>query len=461
MPREHRAGKRGARRQANRRAAQVDLRPEQRERLLRPDRFGRRQLRYSIVRPFTPPRAFTYRKYAAAPFVNPDGGPTPPITIGTRRADRGRHQHERNEPQQPPHRTSVNSPPRRRRRREHLPAPVLRVADPEHDDPEPRRLRADLPDLGGGPLRGRLHGPGGRLLRGTGEGRLRADHHRRHDHPQGSALLRVQLPRPVGGRAGRRPREGRGRRPPARVQARLPAPARRPARDSGAEEGPGLRLRCRVVHGRAEPDPARRVPERADAEGARGARDRRDPGCLRVVCAAGGRGRARRRRVPHVARLPALAVPLAALQPPSGPLGRLVREPAALPARGDDADPGGDRRRAVPRLPDQLDLVLARRPRAGGREADRRRPRAAGGRRLRQPLRRRPPLVHPHADDLRARLGARLHEGGQGGLVEAGAAGRPDHAPEDRRGDPRCGRGRRDPARAAAVRRRRVGGQGA
>ena len=101
-----------------------------------------------------------------------------------------------------------------------------------------------------------------------------------------------------------------------------------------------------MVHGRAEPGPARRVPERADAEGARGARDRGDPRLVRVLGAAGDRGRARRRRVPHVARLPALAVPLAALQPPHGPLGRLVRESAALPDRGDAQNPHRDRRRA-------------------------------------------------------------------------------------------------------------------
>ena len=100
-----------------------------------------------------------------------------------------------------------------------------------------------------------------------------------------------------------------------------------------------------------------------------------------------------------------MAVPLALLQPAHRSLGRLVREPAAVPGRGARPDPRGDRRRAVPRLPDQLDLVLAGRSRARGREADRRRLRGTIRRRLRQPLGRRPPLLHPHADDVRGRLG--------------------------------------------------------
>ena len=254
--------------------------------------------------------------------------------------------------------------------------------------------------------------------------------------------------------------EGRGGRPQARLQDHLPAPARRPARVGGAEDRPRARLRRGVVHGRAEPGPAGRVPERADAEGARGARDPGDLRLVRLGGTAGDRGRARRRRVPHVARLPAVAVPLAALQPPAGPLGRLVREPPALPGRGDDADPGGDRRRALPRLPDQLDLVLAGRPRARGHPADRRRHRAAVRHRLRRPLRRRAPLVHPHADDLRGRLGAGVHARGQDRVDEAGAARRPDHQAGGRRGAARLGRRGRDPARAAALRRRRVGQQG-
>ena len=214
-----------------------------------------------------------------------------------------------------------------------------------------------------------------------------------------------------------------------------------------------------------EPGAARRVPERADAEGARGARDRGDPRLVRVRGAAGDRGRPRRRRVPHVARLPALAVPLAALQPPHRPLGRLVREPAALPGRGDDADPRGDRRRAVPRLPDQLDLVLARRPRARGHPADRRRPRARVRRRLRRPLRRRPPLVHPHADDLRGRLGARVHARGQDGLdrsrccSSAGSRSRRSPRSCSPRATPTrsCSRGRCSPTPSGRRRRARAG----
>ena len=57
-------------------------------------------------------------------------------------------------------------------------------------------------------------------------------------------------------------------------------------------------------------------------------------------------------------------------------------------------------------------------------------------RRLRRPLGRRPPLVHPHADDLRGRLGARVHARGEDGVDEARAARRPDH--EARRSPRSC-----------------------
>ena len=131
----------------------------------------------------------------------------------------------------------------------------------------------------------------------------------------------------------------------ARLQTRRAASSRRSSRDAGVEEGSGLRRRRGVVPRGAEPGAARRVPERADAEGARGARDRGPAPGLRGRGLAGGRRRPRRRRVPHVARLPALAVPLAALQPSQRPLGRLLREPPALPRRGTPPDPG---RRSAP-----------------------------------------------------------------------------------------------------------------
>ena len=108
-----------------------------------------------------------------------------------------------------------------------LSAALLGVEDPIDDDRQPGRLRAHLPDLGGRSLRGDLHRPGRRLLRGASARRLRADHHRRHDHPSRGALLGVQLPRALEGRPGRRPRpRGRGRAPP-RLQARVPAAAPR------------------------------------------------------------------------------------------------------------------------------------------------------------------------------------------------------------------------------------------
>ena len=124
-----------------------------------------------------------------------------------------------------------------------------------------------------------------------------------------------------------------------------------------------------------------------------------------------------------------VAVPLAALQPPHRWLGRLVREPPALPARGAAARSAtaigdepflGYRINSTSFWPGDLEMDDVKRIVA--------RSRGAGRRRLRQPLGGRPPLVHPHADDLRAGLGARLHEGGQGGLGEARPARRADHA---------------------------------
>src|SRR3954453_20769653 len=75
-----------------------------------------------------------------------------------------------------------------------LPAALLRMADPIDAGRESRRLRTRLPDLGGRSLRGGVHRPGRRLLRGAGARRVRADHHRRNDHPPRGALLGVQLP---------------------------------------------------------------------------------------------------------------------------------------------------------------------------------------------------------------------------------------------------------------------------
>ena len=191
------------------------------------------------------------------------------------------------------------------------------MADPEHDDPESSRVRAYLPDLGRGSSGGRLHRSGGRVLRGARESGRRPDHHRGHDHRPRVALLRVQLPRALERRAGGGAREGCGSGSPPRLQARRAAPPRRPQGDARPQEGSGVRLRRGVVSRGAEPGSARRVPERADAEGARGARDRGAPAGVRGRGPAGRRGRPRRRRVPHVARLPAVAVPVAALQPPA------------------------------------------------------------------------------------------------------------------------------------------------
>ena len=67
-----------------------------------------------------------------------------------------------------------------------------------------------------------------------------------------------------------------------------------------------------------------------------------------------------------------------------------------------------NRRPRDPRLSHQLDLVLGRRSRDRGRQARSRRSRAADRHRLRQRVGRSPSLVDPHADDLRAGMGARI-----------------------------------------------------
>ena len=139
------------------------------------------------------------------------------------------------------------------------------------------------------------------------------------------------------------------------------------------------------------------------------------------------RGGARRGRAPSESRLPALAVHLAALQQAHRPLGRLPGEPPALPARGVEADARRRRRRQVRRLPHQLDLVLAGRSRNRRGARHRRRDREAGGHRLRQRLGRRASRLHPHADGVRGRLGARLRPQDSRDFVEAGAAGWPHH----------------------------------
>ena len=77
--------------------------------------------------------------------------------------------------------------------------------------------------------------------------------------------------------------------------------------------------------------------------------------------------------------------------------------------------------------------------------------------RLRERVGRRPPLVHPHADDLRARLGARVYAGDQEVSTKPVLLVGRITKPGGRRRAARLGRRRRDPARAADVRRRGVG----
>ena len=196
------------------------------------------------------------------------------------------------------------------------------------------------------------------------QGRLRADHHRRHIIQQRRSTGTVAFP----GLWNDEQVEGL-RRSSTRCTrhgcSSRPAPARRAcARRPVLKKDRAYDLDATWYARRAEPGAARRVPVRADAEGARGARDRGDARGLRRRPAARDRGRRRRRRrVPPRPRLPAVAVPVAALQPPHRPLGRLrTRTGCASRSRrcGGCAQAIGDER--LPRLPHQLDVVLARRP---------------------------------------------------------------------------------------------------
>ena len=306
-----------------------------------------------------------------------------------------------------------------------LSAALLGVADPIDDDREPRGLRAHVPDLGGRSVRGDLHRPGRRLLRGASPRRLRADHHRRHDHPPRGALLGVQLPRPLEGRPGRRASRA----------------SRRPCTATAASS------RCSSCTPACAPCPcSRRIPRttstrsgtwsrraRSRPASTRTRRCRRSSRSTRSRTCSSAYADAARRAI--AAGLDGVEyhmshgyLPWQFLSPlynhRTDGWGGSYENRLRFPVESMTARARGDRRRGLPRLPHQLDLVLAGRPRDGRRQAHRRRPRAGGRPRLRQPLRRRAPLLHPHADDLRAGLGARLHEGRQGGVDEARPARR-------------------------------------
>ena len=155
-----------------------------------------------------------------------------------------------------------------------------------------------------------------------------------------------------------------------------------------------------VAHGRAQPGAARGVPGRAGAQGARGARDRGDPRRLRVGRPARDRGRPRRRRVPHGARLPAVAVPLAALQPAAPTAGAASYENRLrFPVEAMRPYPPAIGRQTFLGYRDQLDLVLGRRPRAR-RTSSRSSPTSRSGCDVDYVdlSRGRAPLLHPHAD---------------------------------------------------------------
>ena len=285
------------------------------------------------------------------------------------------------------------------------------------------------------PYEGDLHRSGGRLLRGAGEGRLRADHHRRHGHPPERDVLAVPLPGPLGRPADRRAR-ARSRRPctgtGASSRASCCTSACAPRRCSKTDPAYDFDATWYMVAPSQVPPgeyPNAPMPKELEEHEIEEILGWYEAAARRAI-AAGLDG--------VEFHMSHGYLPWQFLSPlynhRSDRWGGSYENRLRFPVEAMSADPRGDRRRAVHRLPDQLDLVLARRPRARGHPADRRRPRARVRRRLRRPLGGRPPLVHPHADDLRGRLGARVHARGQDGLDEAGAARRPDHPARGRRG---------------------------
>ena len=229
----------------------------------------------------------------------------------------------------------------------------------------------------------------------------------------------------------------------------------------GAQDRPGLRRRRDVVHGGAQPDPAGRVPGRADAQGARGARDPQIldgyESAARRAIAAGLDGVEF-----HMAHgyLP-VAVPVAALQPAHRSLGQLLREPAALLGRGDAAHPIGDRRQGVARLP------RSTRPPSG--RATSSRPTSSASSPTSTPTRRR--LRRASRRACTTRSSTRRWSTRRAGSGSTPATikevtdtpvllvGRITTPRPPRRSAGRQGR-RRDPAGTADVRRRRLGQQG-
>ena len=284
----------------------------------------------------------------------------------------------------------------------------------------------------------------GRLLRGAGAGRHRADRDRG---------LRAQPLRPDGrGNPGpRQPRQGEGAQadhgsgPPARHQN---LPADPPCRALRAARGDR-----RPVAG---PDPDQQGPApRAERGGGRGHRRG-----FRAQRRSRPRGGIRRRRGDGLRRLPDHPVLRLRDQPARRRLGRRLREPHPLPRRDRPPDPRTRRRR----LPADLPYFGAR---SGRGRADRRRDggaRPRGGR-----CGRRHPVVRHR---LARGPGADHREGGSArrlGPVRrpAQARGRDPHGglqphqrARDRRGDPGGGRCRPRRARPAPPRRPRLRRQG-
>ena len=196
--------------------------------------------------------------------------------------------------------------------------------------------RAPEPDHADGPLQGlrrlrRRVAPGPRLLPRARPGRGRA-HHRRRSRD------RREHPRAGGVRVGLRRRDHRGRPedhgggPPVRHEDLRPDEPLRREQPHGRHRR-AARADQRLRRARADP--------RQGAAPHGGGRHGRPRGALGARGRAHPRGRLRRRRDPHGARLPPAPVLLAALQPPGGRVRRRQHRGPRAARR-----PGAERRSA-------------------------------------------------------------------------------------------------------------------
>ena len=343
-----------------------------------------------------------------------------------------------------------------------VPASLLRVADPEHDDQEPRRLPADLPHLGLRPVERPLHRAGDSLLRGARERRRRADHHRRDTRPReladGAAADAAAMGRPQH-RAARRRSRTRCTKPAASSRSSSGTRACAASRSTSRRRNSTSTRPWYTLSPSQVPlgeFPGASTPKELSEDEIEEILDAYAASAARAV-AAGCDG--------VEFHLSHGYLPWQFLSPLynkrtdawGGSYENRLRFP--LEALRADAEGDGRRRRSS--------ATGSTRPRSGRAISSSRTSRKivpdleAGGRhRLRERLCGRAPRVHPHADGVRARLGEGLRARDPRGLLEAGAARRPDHDARRRRVAAGRRRRRRDLPRTAAVHRSRLGAEG-